>query len=66
LTAKIVPTGLVGVGGRVFTHMRNKRKEIAQVLDFQRFAFLRNSLRILYASFTQCVKSLIFNVFTHA
>ncbi len=31
------------------------------MLDFQRFTFLRNSLRILYASFTQCLNSLIFN-----
>jgi len=34
--------------------MRNKRKEIAQVLDFQRFSLLR----IFYASFTQALRKL--------
>ena len=42
----------VGLGGG-FSAYAEMRKEIQQVLDFQGFAFLRNFLRILSASFPQ-------------
>jgi hypothetical protein len=43
LTAKIVPTGgqVGGLGGWVFSVKPKNRKEIHQVLDFQRFAVFR-------------------------
>jgi len=53
--------GLGRAWGRVFSAYAEMRKEIHQVLDFQRFALFRNSFRILSASFPQCGKSLTFN-----
>ncbi len=51
LPAKIVPTGVGGLGGGLFVHMHNMHKEISQVLDFQRFGLLCKSLCSLCASF---------------
>jgi hypothetical protein len=66
LTAKIVPTDWAGQSvGRSglgqFSVKPKNRKEFHQVLDFQRFAFLRYPLRWLYGGFTVTVKPLIFN-----
>ncbi len=53
--------GSVGLGGGSFSAYAEMRKEIHEVLDFQRFSSFRNSFCKLSAFFPQCVKALTFN-----